>query len=107
MTQRYSSSSSPSAFFAISTRYAMLPAQPVKHLPRRLRAAGLYIRQSPLYAFDRLDAIKQGLVGLGILHDQLRLAIDRQHKGVPGLPQAVQQIDRVALEVAERADIIG
>jgi hypothetical protein len=66
----------------ISTRYAMLPAKPRDDLTRRFRAAGLHVRQSPLYAFDRFHAVEQGLVRLGILHDQLRRAVDGQDKRV-------------------------
>ena len=52
-------------------------------------------------------SVEQRLIGLGVLHDQLRLAIDRQNKGMPGLSKAVQEIDRVALEVTERPNIVG
>jgi hypothetical protein len=55
---------------------------PGAHLTRRFRAAGLHVRQSPLYAFDRFHAVEQGLVRLGILHDQLRRAVDGQDKRV-------------------------
>src|SRR5262249_26594309 len=65
------------------------------------------IRQSSLYAFDRLYTVEQSLVRLGVLHDQLRLAVDGQHQGVSRLPEAVQQVNRVALEVAERTDVVG
>jgi hypothetical protein len=47
------------AFLAISTRYAMLAAEPSEHLLRRFRTAGLHIRQSPLNPFDCLDAIAE------------------------------------------------
>src|SRR3972149_12019457 len=104
---RHSSSRSASAFLAISTRYGMLPAEPGEHLLCRFRAAGLHIRQSPLNAFDRFDAVEQRLIGLGVLHDTLRLAIDRQNEGMPGLSEAVQEVDRVALEVTERTDVVS
>ena len=56
MTHRYSSSSSASALLAMSTRYAMLAAQPIERLPRGLRASGLHIGQTALNAFDRYSA---------------------------------------------------
>ena len=36
----------------ISTRYAMFAAQSGKHLPRRLRAARLHVREAALDPFD-------------------------------------------------------
>jgi hypothetical protein len=45
--RRYSSSRSAFVFFAISTRYAMLPAQPGTHAPRWLRAARLRPVRTP------------------------------------------------------------
>src|SRR5262245_39167033 len=75
-THWYSSSRSASARRAISTRYAMLAAQTLEHLPRRFGAAGLHVRQAVLDTFDRLDAIEKRLVGRCILHDQLGLAVD-------------------------------
>src|SRR3989442_145368 len=77
-THRYSSSRSASARRAISTRYAMLAAQPSKYLPCRLGAAGLHVRQTPLNPFDGFDAVEERLVGLSILHDHFGLAVDGQ-----------------------------
>src|SRR5690242_9875752 len=85
----------------------MLAAEPGEHLPRWFRATCLYVGQSALNPFDRLDAVEQGLVSLRVLHHQLRLAVDRQNEGMAGLPKAIQEIDRVALEVAERTDVVG
>src|SRR5262245_43618913 len=102
-----SSSRSAAARRAISTRYAMLAAEPREHLPRRLGAARLHVRQTMLNPFDRLDAVEERLVGLGILHDQLGLAVDGQDKRVSGLPEPIQQVDGIALELTERTNVVG
>jgi hypothetical protein len=80
----------------------MLPAQPSEDMPRRLGSASSRVRQSLLNPLDGLDSVEQRLVGPGILNHQLCLAVDRQHKGMSGLAEAVQEVDRVALEVTER-----
>src|SRR5215218_5101522 len=101
-THKYSSSSSVSAFFETSTRYAMLAAQPIEHLPCGLRATSFHIGQPALNPLDRLDAVEQSLVGLRVLHDELRFPVDGQDQGMAGLPKTIEQLDRVAFEVAER-----
>lgn len=84
----------------------MPAAQPIEHLPRRLRAVGLHVRQTPLDALDGLHAVEQRLV-LRILHDQLRLAVDCQDQGMPGFAETIEQLHRVALEVTERTNVIA
>src|SRR5262245_21529444 len=98
-THRYSSSRSASARRATSTRYAMLAAQAIEHLPRGFGAPGLHVRQAFLNPFDGFDAIEQRLVGRRILNNQLGLAVDRQDQRVPGLSKAAEQIDGIALEL--------
>lgn len=85
----------------------MPAAQPIEHLPRRLRAVGLHVRQTPLDALDGLHAVEQRLVRLRILHDQLRLAVDCQDQGMPGFAETIEQLHRVALEVTERTNVVG
>src|SRR5262249_61365006 len=75
-THQYSSSRSASARRAISTRYAMLAAQLVEHLPRRLGAAGLHVRKAVLNPFDRFDPVEPRLVGPGILDPPLDILLD-------------------------------
>jgi hypothetical protein len=43
----------------------------------------------------------------GVLHDQLRLTVDGQNKEMPRLLEAVQEVDGIALEVAERTDVVS
>jgi len=106
MTHRYSSSSWASAIFAISTRYAMLAPQPVEHPPRWLGTAGLYIGQPSLKALDGFDATQKLLVGFRVLHDELCPSVDREDQRIAGLPETVEQIYCVSLEVAERSDVV-
>jgi len=40
-----------------------------------------------------------------VLDHQLGLAVDGQ--GVPGLSEATEQIDRIALELTERPNVVG
>jgi hypothetical protein len=47
----------------------MLAAEPIEHLPRRLRAAGLHVPLTALNALDGLHSIQDRSVGLRILHD--------------------------------------
>ena len=44
------------------------------------------------------------LIGLGILDDHLRLAVHREHHGVPRLLESLHEGGRVALEIGERVD---
>jgi hypothetical protein len=85
----------------------MLAAQPREDLPRRLGAASFHVRQSLLNSFDGFDPIEQRLVGRRILDHQLGFAIDGQDKRVPGLPEAIAQVDRIALELTERPNVVG
>src|SRR5262249_27562395 len=101
ITQRYNSSSSASAFFASSTWYAMLASEPVEHLPRRPRSPRLHIRKPALNALDGFHAFDELLVRFSILHDDFRLAIDRQHKRIAGPLEAFEQFRGIALEIAE------
>jgi hypothetical protein len=101
-THRYSSSRSTSAQRAISTRYAMLAAQPREDLPRRFGAASFHVRQSLLNPFDSFDPIEQRLVGRRILDHEFSLAVDGQDKRMSGLSEAIEQIGGIALEFAKR-----
>ena len=74
-------------FLAISTRYAMLSAEPSEHLPSGFRAASLHIRQSPLYPFDRLHP-DQPLQNLS-----LKLSLPAPKTGPPE-PRAANSLDR-------------
>jgi hypothetical protein len=56
----------------------MFAAQPTEHLPRRLGAAGLHVREALLNALDGFDSIEQRPVGRRILNYQLGLAVDGQ-----------------------------
>jgi len=85
----------------------MLAAQPIEHLARRLGAAGLGVREALLNALDRFDSIEERLVSCRILDDQLSLAVDRQDQRVPGLSEAFEQIDGIALELTERPNVVG
>jgi hypothetical protein len=85
----------------------MLPTEAGEHLPRRLRATRLDIGQTTLDPFDGLNPVEQRLVRPCVLHDQPGLPIDRQHQGMAGHPEAVQEVGRVALEVTERSDVVG
>jgi len=85
----------------------MLAAEPIEHLPRRLRAASFYIGQPTLNPLDSLNAVDQRLVGLRVLHDKLRLPIDGQNKGMTRLPKTIEQLDGVPLEVTERSNVVG
>jgi hypothetical protein len=100
-------SSSASAFLVISTRYAMLTPQSIEHLPRWLRAADFHIRQPALNPFDGLDAVEQRLVSRRVLHHQLRFSIYGQDERMSGLAKAIEQLDGVALEITERANVVG
>jgi len=85
----------------------MLAAQPIEHLPCGLRATSFHIGQPALNSLDRLDAVEQSLVGLRVLHDELRFPVDGQDQGMASLPKTIEQLDRVAFEVAERPNIVG
>jgi len=85
----------------------MLATQPIEHLPRGLGATGFDVGQAALNALDGLDSIQQRLVGLRILYDQFRLPVDGQNQGMTCLSETIQQIDRVALEVTERPNVVG
>jgi hypothetical protein len=85
----------------------MLAAKPGEDLPRRLRATGLDVRQSLLNPFDGFDPIQQRLVGCRILDHEFGFAVDGQDKGEPGLPEPIEQIDRFALELTERPNVVG
>jgi hypothetical protein len=85
----------------------MLATQPIEHLPRGLGTTGFDIGQAALNALDGLDSIHERLVGLRILYDQFRLPVDGQHQGMTCLSETIQQIDRVALEVTERPNVVG
>jgi hypothetical protein len=85
----------------------MLAAQPIEHLARRLGAAGLHIRQALLNAFDGFDSIEQRLVGRRILDHELGLAVDGQDKGVSSLPEALEQVHRIAFELTERTNVVS
>lgn len=56
---------------------------------------------------DELKCDKQRLVCLCVLHNQLRLSVDREHEGMADRSEAVQEVSRVAFEVAERPDAVG
>jgi len=81
----------------------MLAAQPIEHLPSGLRATGFDVGQAALNTLDGLNSIQQRLVGLRVLHHQLRLPVDGQDQGMTRLPKTIEQLDRVALEVTERS----
>ena len=83
----------------------MRAAEPVEHSLRGFDAAGLDVGQPALNAFDCLNAIKQRLVRLGVLDDEFGLAVDGQDDGVTGLPQTIEQIGRVSLEVTEGSEV--
>jgi len=100
-THKYSSSRSACAFLAISTRYAMLPAKPGKHLPRRLRAAGLHVRQSLSKRFNRFDPVKQRLVRRRVLNYKVSLVVDRQNDWASRLPDSSNHVTCTALELAQ------
>jgi hypothetical protein len=85
----------------------MLPAQPIERLARGLRATSLNIGQPALNPLDGLHSVKQRLVGLGILHDKLRLPVDGQDEGMTRLPKTIEQFDGVPLEVTERSNVVG
>ena len=68
----------------------MLPAQPGKRLPRRLRATRLHIGQAALNPFDGFHPVEQGLVRLWVLYHELGFPVDRKHQGMTGFPEAVQ-----------------
>jgi hypothetical protein len=57
--------------------------------------------------FDSFDAIEQRLVGRGILNYQLGLAVNGQDQRVPGLSEAAEQIEGIALELTERPNVVG
>jgi hypothetical protein len=85
----------------------MLAAQPTEDVPRRLCAAGLHVSQSLLNPFDGFDSVEEGLVGRRILDDEFGLAVDGQNEGVPGPSDAIEEIDGIAFELAERPNVIG
>ena len=72
----------------------MFATQPLKHLPRRLRAARLYVRQTAVNPNDGFHAIKECLVRLCALHHQLGLPRYREHEGVAGLLTVVRTTAR-------------
>jgi hypothetical protein len=82
-------------------------------LPFELRerrcAASLHIGQAALGAFkgfELVDLIQKFLVCGGVLHNQFRLAIDGEHDWVAGPAHPGDEVAGVALEVAERMDIL-
>jgi hypothetical protein len=85
----------------------MLAAQAIQHLPRGLCASSLYVGQAALNPFDGLHAIQQRLVRLGVLHDEFGFAVYGQHERMPGVPEAIQEIDRIALELTEGTNVVG
>ena len=51
--------------------------------------------------------IQQSLVGSRVLNDDFGLPVDGQDQGMAGLAQTIEQLDRVALEVARRSNVVG
>ena len=91
----------------MSTRYAMLAAQPVEHVPRALGATGLHIGQPALNPLDSVHAVEKRLVRLCILHHEFRLPVDGQDQGMTRLPKTIEELHRVPLKVAERPNVIS
>lgn len=56
--------------------------------------------------FHLVGELEEALVGLRVLHDDGRLAVDGQHLGAARLPQACEHRPVVAQEVRERMDVL-
>jgi hypothetical protein len=85
----------------------MRPSHPIEYPARGLDATGLHIGDPALDAFDGFDAIQEGLIRLGILHDEFGPSIDRKHQRMSRLSETAKKIHRVPLEVTERSNVVG
>src|SRR5207244_11011253 len=72
-------------------------ALPLVELPHRLA--------NGLDGLSSLDAIEHGLIGLGVLHDERRLAVDRENQGALRLLDPANVVLRPPLEVSEGVNV--
>ena len=81
----------------------MFGANFIKGLAERLARAGLHFIQPALDAANRVERVfKRG----GVLHNQLRPAVDRQHDRTPAALEPAQMRLGVALKIRQRPDIL-
>ena len=60
-----------------------------------------------LDGFQPLGQVEEPLIGFGVLHHQLGLAVDGEHERLAGLLELIEEFGGVPLEVGEGVDIAG
>src|ERR1700687_1354892 len=88
----------------------MLATELLKYFFRRSSTSVSYIIQPLTNGFVIVGAggnIQQPLVGCRILHDGLRLAVDRKHDGTLALFKLLHEVAGFAAESGQRLDVFG
>lgn len=83
-------------------------AEPGEDLGRGFTFTAIHLFQSApnaFYGVGPIQPVEQGLVTLGVLDDELRSAVDRQHDGGPSPLHLRDELCRPALEIRERLDV--
>src|ERR1035441_2538101 len=93
-----------------STRYVMFPANSVKRFLGRPCAAPGYVIKPLANALVHIGAggdVEQALIGFGVLHNGLGLALDREHYGPLAFLELLHEVAGAAAEGSQRLDVFG
>ena len=88
----------------------MLLTEPFFELGQRSHVASVHIGQAAIDAFEGLefiDLVEELLVGGGVLHDEFRFSVDREHQRMAGLTHPGKKLTGMALEIAEGMDVLA
>jgi hypothetical protein len=88
----------------------MIPANLLEHIAGRPGPPARYILNALLNAFIRIRSssdIKQALVGLGILDNDLGSSIDGEDHRTASVLQVLHRLGRLAPKVRQRLNVLG